>query len=141
MMDKASVIVVKAFKRKDSEFGGVYWRVHFRDLETWEEYAMNVWNRVPESLRFLPYLKFGQVFTNIQISNKHKTKDGKLRIAYYKSDFVPIPNKFRDEFYKCDECAVWAEKYKEHLGNGIDTERSKDLVIEDTGEEKLEETN
>lgn len=92
-----------------------YYDLYFRNLETWEKYNMIISNDVPGSLAFIPYLKFGQVFSNILISNRHRSADYKYKLAYNQSDFLPIPNKFLFDFNLCQSAKNWINKYKDLL--------------------------
>ena len=92
--------------------GKQYYSLFLRDVNTWEKYNLIVSNEVPGSLEFIPYLKFGQVFSNILISNRHKSADDKYRLAYNQSDFLPIPTKFLEDFDVCKQAKNWINKYK-----------------------------
>lgn len=112
-MEKSMCILIKS--RLIKKDGKSYYDLYLRDLQTWEKYNMIISNEVPGSLEFIPYLKFGQVFSNILISNRHKSFDGKYKLAYNQSDFLPIPSKFLDSFELCQNAKLWINKYKDLL--------------------------
>jgi hypothetical protein len=127
-MEKCMCILIKAKVVKEEDKS--YYSLYLRNLETWEKYNMIISNEVPGSLAFIPYLKFGQVFTNILISNRHRSKDDKYRLAYNQSDFLPIPNKFLSNFDICKPAQMWINKYKEvmlHEFNDSLTEKIRKL--------------
>lgn len=109
-MEKAMCILIKAkLIKSDTED---YYNLFFRNLETWEKYNMIITNEVPGSLKFIPYIKFGHIFSNIIISNRHRSKDDKYKLAYNQSEFLPIPNKFINNFNLCQNAKNWINKYK-----------------------------
>ena len=102
---------------------------------------MTIWNKEPDSLRFLPYLKFGQVFTNVMISQRHVAADGKTRLAYYKSDFMPIPAKFREKIVKCIEGIEWLINNKNLLDKSINQSKLDSLTKQEKKADDNERSN
>lgn len=60
-------IITKVSAKKESQHGGLYTRVWFKSIPDNKTYRLDVYEKHPQSSRFMPYIQSQAIFDNLNV--------------------------------------------------------------------------